>query len=130
MVVDCPAEAESAVGTRTSMAVLGLSHSLIFCETQRVILKGSLPKFSVELTFRFVAVLKELMALSVKYHILFVPPVALNTMVFPEHMAEGVPAFKGAAGISNACALVPAEAKLSQPNFIQVALYNMGVFVN
>jgi hypothetical protein len=25
---------------------------------------------------------------------------------------------------------VPAEAKLSQPNFIQVALYNMGVFVN
>jgi hypothetical protein len=82
------------------------------------------------LTVKFVAVLKELVALSVKYHILFVPPVALNTMLFPGQMADGVPAFKGAAGISYACALVPVEAKLSQPNLIQVALYNMGVFVN
>ena len=63
-------------------------------------MKGSVPEFVVELTDRFVAVLKALVALSVKYQMLLVPPDALNTIVFPGQILAGVPAFTGAGGIS------------------------------
>ena len=46
-------------------------------------------------------------AVSVKYHRLFVPPDALNVMGRFMQIDSGVPAFVGALGRAYACALVP-----------------------
>ena len=61
-------------------------------------------------------------AFALKYQMLLVPPEALKVMGRLGQMDSGVPAFDGAAGRLKACALVPREGKLSQPNFKHVAV--------
>jgi len=109
-------------GTLTRMAVFGLSQLLTFWETQRTNSIAEEPEFIGMGTVIVAAVLIAFISFSLKYQILFVPPVALKMMLLSSRMAVGVPALLGAAGILNAWADVPNEGKLSQPNFRQVAL--------
>ena len=113
-------------GILTLMAVLGLSQLFTFWETQRTNSIAEVPVLIGTATLRVVAVLIAFVSFSFKYHMLFVPPVALKIMLLSNKVAVGVPALLGAAGTLNACADVPNEGKLSQPSFRQVALYIFG----
>ena len=73
-------------------------------------------------TVSWVAVDTGVGAVALKYQMLLVPPDALKVMGRLGQMDSRVPTFDGAAGRLKACALVPREGKLSQPNFKQVAV--------
>ena len=70
---------------------------------------------------KLVAVLIGDTLVAVKYQTLLLPPDALKAIERPGQISDRVPAFKGAAGFGNACAIVPVEGKLSHPALMQVA---------